>query len=80
MDFSTIGKLLLIVAGVIAVIGAILLLIGGTPVGAFLRDLPGTIRIQGSGFSCIIPIVASILLSVVLTVILNIVIRLINRP
>ena len=42
--------------------------------GAFLPQscqLPGTIRIQGSGFTCLIPLLGSIILSVLLTIVLN---------
>ncbi len=60
--------------------GVILLVVGGLiwAIGRFsgLSNLPGTIRIQGSGFTCLIPILGSIILSVVLTLILNIVARL----
>jgi len=41
-----------------------------------LSDLPGTIRIERPGFTCAVPILASILLSVMLTVVLNLVVRL----
>ncbi len=41
--------------------------------------LPGDISIQGKNFTCLIPIVSSILLSIILTVILNLVVKLLNR-
>ena len=44
-----------------------------------LGQLPGDIRIERHGVTCLIPVVSSIVLSVLFTVLLNIVIRLINR-
>lgn len=44
-----------------------------------LNQFPGTIRIQGAGFTCVFPLLASILLSVLLTIILNLVARFFNR-
>jgi hypothetical protein len=41
--------------------------------------LPGDIRIERDGFTCLIPIVSSIILSVLLTIVLNVIVRLINR-
>lgn len=75
MDVQALGKLLLVVAAVIAVVGVILLVVGGS-----LGNLPGTLRLEGQGFTCIVPILASILLSIVGTIILNLIIRWINRP
>jgi len=44
-----------------------------------LDQLPGTVRVERPGFSCSIPILASILLSVLLTIVLNLIARLLNR-
>ena len=63
--------------------GVILALLGGLiwALGHFtgLSRFPGTIRIQGSGFTCLIPILASIVLSIFLTVMLNLLARFLNR-
>ena len=75
MDYQSLGKILLVVGVVILVIGGLLVLFGRT-----FDGFPGTLRVEGQGFSCVVPILASIMLSIVLTVVLNIVIRLINRP
>lgn len=80
MDLQTIGRALLIVGIVLALLGGLLLVLGRLPLFASLGSLPGDIRVQGRGFSCFVPIVSMILLSVILTVVLNIIIRLINRP
>ena len=75
MDAQMLGRILLVVGAAILILGGILLLFGRT-FGGF----PGTIRIEGSGFTCLIPIVASILLSIILTVVVNLIVRFINRP
>ena len=75
MDLQALGRILLVIGVVIVIIGGLLALFGRS-----FENLPGTIRVEGQGFSCAIPILASIILSVLLTVVLNIVIRLINRP
>jgi uncharacterized membrane protein required for colicin V production len=77
MDLGSIGRILLVVGVVLAVIGGALMLLSRVPL---LGNLPGDIRIQSGSFTCIFPIVTMILLSIILTVILNIVVRLINRP
>jgi hypothetical protein len=73
---ETIGKLLLILGGALALVGGLLWLISKVP---FLGQLPGDMRIERPGFTCLIPLASSIILSIVLTIVLNIVIRLINR-
>jgi hypothetical protein len=80
MDTQTIGRALLIVGIVIAILGGLLLVFGQSSVLSKLGNLPGDIRIEGQGFTCLFPVVSMILISIILTVVLNIVIRLINRP
>jgi hypothetical protein len=76
-DFQSTGRLLLIIGGVIALTG-LLLMLGGR-LFPWLGHLPGDIRVQGRNVSCFFPIATSILLSIILTVLLNIIIRLLNR-
>ena len=75
-ELETIGKLLLIVGGTLALLGGLLWLISKVP---FLGHLPGDIRIEKPGFTCLVPLASSIILSIVLTIVLNIILRLINR-
>jgi hypothetical protein len=61
-----------------------LVLLGGLAwlAGHFLpagKDFPGTIRIQGAGFTCIFPLLASIVISILLTIVLNLLARFMNR-
>ena len=67
------GKALVVGGLVMAVTGGLLWTLARLP---GLSDLPGTIRIERPGFTCAVPILASILLSVLLTVVLNLVVRL----
>jgi hypothetical protein len=66
------GKLLIIVGVVIAVVGILLVLGQYIP---FFGKLPGDLVIKGKDFSVCLPIVTFLLISIVLTVIINIVIR-----
>ncbi|MBI4671875.1 MAG: DUF2905 domain-containing protein [Chloroflexi bacterium] len=43
------------------------------------EQLPGTFTFQRGGFTCIVPVVASIILSIVLTVVLNLILRALNK-
>lgn len=76
MSPSEVGKILLLLGGIIFLLGLFLTLGSKLP---WLGRLPGDIRIERQGFSCFIPIVTSILLSLLLTVLLNVIVRLLNR-
>lgn len=80
MELQSIARILIAVGAVILVIGGLLLLLAGTPLGETLRNFPGTLRVEGSGFTCLVPVLASILLSIIGSIILNLVIRFFNRP
>ena len=80
MDLNTLGRAVLIIGIILTVLGGLLMLLARIPFLSNLGNLPGDIRIEGQGFSCIVPIVSMILISIFLTVVLNIIIRLINRP
>lgn len=75
MDFQSFGKLLVLLAVGLAVLGGLLWL--GGLVG--LGKLPGDIRIERGGYSCFVPIVSSIILSIVLTLVLNLLFRFFGR-
>jgi hypothetical protein len=83
MDFSTLGKGILILGVLLVVVGGLIWLLGRTDLP--LGRLPGDIHIETDAdghhpaVSCYVPIVSMILLSLLLTVVLNIVIRLLNR-
>jgi hypothetical protein len=73
MNLEVLGRWLLFLGAGIALMGGLLWLVGRFfPQGG---EFPGTIRIQGAGFTCVIPLLASILFSLLLTVILNVIAR-----
>ena len=76
IDFSNAGKVLVLMGGLIALAGLILLLVGKVP---FLGRLPGDLTIRRGNMSCYVPIVTSILLSLLLTLVLNLIARLLHR-
>ncbi len=66
----------------LVVLGVLLVVVGGLVWGLsklFGGSLPGTIKIQAGGLTCIFPLLASIVISLVLSVVLNLVIRLLNK-
>jgi len=75
-DLSSLGKLLLLLAGVFGVVGLVLLLLGQVP---FLGKLPGDLVIRRGGVSFFFPIVTGIILSVVLTVLINLIFWILRR-
>lgn len=77
MDLQTLGKLLMLVGLVVAVVGGGLWVMGraGIPLG----PLPGDLRWEGNGVSVYLPITTSIVLSVTLTLILNLILRLLRK-
>jgi hypothetical protein len=70
---TDLGKVLVAVGLVIALIGALIIVAGRT--GLPLGRLPGDIAYRGKSFSIFIPLGTSILLSVILSVILYILSR-----
>lgn len=70
------GKILLIIGGIIILLGLILVFGQHIP---FFGKLPGDIVIKKEGFSFYFPIVTFLILSVILTIIVNIVIYFLNR-
>jgi hypothetical protein len=71
-----IGRMLIVVGVLLALIGGAIMLISKVPE---IGRLPGDIVIQRDGFSCFFPIVTSIVLSIVLTIVLNVLLRVLNR-
>ncbi len=70
------AKLMVGMGIALLVLGGLMWLLSKT---AFIGQLPGDIRIERDGFSCLIPLASSLILSVLLTVVLNLIVRLINR-
>jgi hypothetical protein len=75
-DLSSIGKLLLLFAVIIGIVGLLLIIMGNVP---FLGKLPGDLVIRRGGSTFFFPIVTCIILSVVLTVLINLVLWIFRR-
>ncbi len=71
MDLSGIGRLLLILAVVLAVVGVILVLVGH----GVIPRLPGDIAVERRNVRFYFPLGTSIVVSVVLTLLLNLFLR-----
>jgi hypothetical protein len=70
------GKILLIVGGIIVVLGLLLVFSSHIP---FLGKLPGDIFVRKDGFSIYFPIVTLIILSILITIIVNVILYFINK-
>lgn len=73
VDSEVIGRSLLIVGAIIALLGVGVLLFSRMP---FIGRFPGDISFQRDGFSFFFPLVTCILLSIVLTIVVNVAIHL----
>jgi hypothetical protein len=71
-----IGKILLIVGGIIVVLGLILIFSQHIP---FLGKLPGDIFVKRDGFFFYFPIVTLLVLSLLITIIVNVILYFLHR-
>jgi Protein of unknown function (DUF2905) len=69
---------ILMILGVVLLLGGALLYLAARS-GFSLGQMPGNIKIQGTNFTCVFALGASIVLSILLTVILNLVVRFLNK-
>jgi hypothetical protein len=70
------GKILLIVGGIIVILGLILVFGQHIP---FLGKLPGDIFVKRDGFSFYFPIVTLLILSILITIIVNVILHFLNK-
>ena len=70
------GKWLMVIGAALLVLGGLVWLLSKVP---FLGHLPGDIRIERPGFTCMVPLASSIVISILLTILLNVIVRLLNR-
>ena len=81
-DWSQLGKILVLIGLIVAVLGGLIVLLGKLPgVGAFrwLGKLPGDISIQREHFTLYVPLATSVVISVVLTLLLIVLSRFLKR-
>jgi hypothetical protein len=71
-----IGKILLIVGGIIVILGLILIFSQHIP---FLGKLPGDIFVKRDGFSFYFPIVTFLVLSLLISIVVNVIIYFMKR-
>ena len=76
MDFNHISRWLIFIGVGFIAAGLVFWLVNHF-IGA--KDIPGTLRINIGGVTCVFPILVSILLSLGLTLILNIIARFLNK-
>ncbi len=75
MDTQGLGKILLVAAAMLAILGLVFLLMGRV---GFLGRLPGDILIKKENFTLYFPFTTFIILSLVLTIVINLIIRLLR--
>ena len=76
LSFDSTGKMLLLIGGIVVIMGLVLILVGKTPL---FGKLPGDIRIETGGFTCLFPFATMIIVSIVLTVLVNLAFRLFSK-
>ena len=74
--FGQAGRLHLGTGCVLGLVGGPLWLLSRSGLGT---RLPGNIRIERPGSTCVVPLASSIILSITLTIVLNVIIRLLRR-
>jgi uncharacterized protein HemY len=68
VELSDIGRVVLILGGMLFLLGLLLIAVGNIP---FIGRLPGDITFEVGGGRVFIPLATMILISIVLTVVLN---------
>ena len=76
MPIDSLGKMVLVLGVVIALVGLAIMMAGRVP---WLGNLPGDLSFGGNGWRVSFPIVTSIVLSIILTVVLNLVFGVFGR-
>ena len=71
-ELQIIGRWLVVAGVILAVLGSVIWLLARY---TNLQNLPGTIKIETSRITCLIPLLASIVFSILVTIILNVIIR-----
>ena len=75
-NLDLIGRWIVIAGVALVVIGGLVWLLSKIP---GVNQLPGTIKIELGSFTCVFPLLASIVLSILLTVVLNVIARLMKH-
>ena len=75
-DLQTIGRWLIIAGVAVVIVGVTVWLVGRF---THLQNLPGTVKVEIPGLTCVIPLLGSIILSILLTIVINLLLRGTNR-
>ena len=75
-DLQTIGRWLIIAGVAVVIVGVTVWLVGRF---THLQNLPGTVKVEIPGLTCVIPLLGSIILSILLTIVINLILRSTNR-
>jgi hypothetical protein len=75
-NLDLIGRWIVFAGIALVVIGGLVWLLSKIP---GINQLPGTLKIEIGGFTCVFPILASIVVSILLTLVLNVIARLIKH-
>ncbi|MEW6569352.1 MAG: DUF2905 domain-containing protein [Chloroflexota bacterium] len=76
-DLTQLARWLIVFGLSLTAIGGLVWVVGRT--GLPLGRLPGDLRFESGGFTCVIPLATSIVLSLILTVALNIILRWLSK-
>lgn len=71
-DFLQAGRWIILAGISLIIIGGLVYLVGKA---GGISQIPGTLRYEGQGITCVFPLLASIVLSIILTVVLNVLAR-----
>ncbi len=71
-EFSSFGKILMVLGIIIFLMGGLMLVAGKFP---YIGRLPGDIYIKRENFTFYFPLATGIILSIVLTIVLNLIFR-----
>jgi hypothetical protein len=75
-NLDLLGRWIVIAGIALVVIGGLVWLLSKIP---GVNQLPGTIKITLGSFTCVFPILASIVISILLTIVLNVIARLMKH-
>jgi hypothetical protein len=70
------GRILLIVGGIVIVLGLLLVFSNHIP---FIGKLPGDIFVKRDGYSFYFPIVTLLILSILITIVVNVILHFLNK-
>jgi hypothetical protein len=75
-NLAVIGKILLIMGGVLIILGLLFIFAQHIP---FLGKLPGDIVVKKENFSFYFPVVTFLIISIIVTVIINVILRFLGK-